>query len=176
MNLNINYRILESENLNQYRKIRFECLKNNAENFGTLYEEEIDSESLKFDKIISENNGIDFLLGAFENENLIGICGYIQEKRLKTRHIGEISQMYVKPEFSRKGIATQLIKLTLKKGFKNEYVEQIILGVVNSNKSALNLYNKIGFIQYGTIEKYYKLNENYEAMTFLNLRKENFNK
>ena len=174
MNSNITYKNIEIENLNQYKEIRFECLKNNADNFGTLYEEEINSESLKFDKIISKNNGTDFLLGAFENENLIGICGYIQEKRLKTKHIGEISQMYVKPEFNKKGIATELIKLTLQKSFTNNSVEQIILGVVNSNINAISLYAKIGFIQYGIIENYYKQNGNYEGMTFMNLTKEKF--
>jgi ribosomal protein S18 acetylase RimI-like enzyme len=173
MNSNIDYRILESKNLNEYKEIRFECLKNNAENFGILYEEEINSKSLKFDKIITEKNGIDFLLGAFENENLIGICGFIQQKKIKTRHIGEISQMYVKPEFNRKGIATGLIKLAIEKVFNNN-VEQIILGVINSNVKALNLYLKMGFIQYGFIENYFKQNENYEAMKFMVLTKEKF--
>lgn len=171
---NINYRILNDTDINSYKKIRLDCLKNYPQNFGTLYEEEINSASFKFEKILSTNTENDFLFGAFETLQLTGICGFIQEKRLKTKHIGEISQMYVMPEHGKKGIAKQLLHLTIERAFSNTHLEQITLGVVNSNNLALSLYEKTGFVQYGFIENYYKHNNNYEAMVLMALTRNSF--
>jgi ribosomal protein S18 acetylase RimI-like enzyme len=171
---NIHYRILNDTDINSYKKIRLDCLKNHPQNFGTLYEEEIHSQSFKFEKVLSADTENDFLFGAFENQQLIGICGFIQEKRLKTKHIGEISQMYVLPLHGKKGIAKQLLHLTIERAFLNKHLEQITLGVVNSNNRALSLYEKTGFLQYGFIENYYKYNNNYEAMVLMALTRNSF--
>jgi ribosomal protein S18 acetylase RimI-like enzyme len=169
MNLEITYRILNLSDKEHYRQIRLECLKNYPQNFGTLYEDEINSTSLKFDKIISQNHETDFLYGAFKDGKLVGICGNIQEDRVKTKHISEISQMYVSPEFGGNGIATNLLNLTIEKVFLNNLVEKIILGVVKSNTQAIKLYEKKGFVKYGILENYYKLNNSYETMLFMAL-------
>jgi ribosomal protein S18 acetylase RimI-like enzyme len=174
MNSVIKYRVLTSEDREKYRQIRLECLKNYPQNFGTLYEDEINSSSLKFDNIISQNDSADFLFGAFINEKLVGICGNIQEDRIKTRHIAEISHVYVSPDFGKKGIATNLLKLTLEKVFSNNIVEQIILGVVKSNTQAIEIYQKAGFKQYGILENYYKFNDSYETLVLMNLTRNTF--
>lgn len=113
MTSNIEFRILTSSEKEQYRRIRLECLQNYQQNFGSVYENEVASTELKFDKIIAQENSNDFLFGAFDNENLIGICGNIQEKGTKTKHIAEISHVYVKPTCANKGIATNLLKHTI---------------------------------------------------------------
>jgi ribosomal protein S18 acetylase RimI-like enzyme len=136
-----------------------------------LYEEELENDSLKFDKIIVQNGTIDFLMGAFDKEILIGICGYIQEKRTKTRHQGEISQMYVSPSYHGKGIAKELLKLTISKAFSDSNLEFITLGVVRSNAPAIDLYQKHGFKQYGVLPNYYKNGDSYEDMVFMKLDK-----
>jgi ribosomal protein S18 acetylase RimI-like enzyme len=171
MSLEIIYRVLNYTDKEKYREIRLECLKNYPQNFGTLYEDEINSNSLKFDRVISENQETDFLFGAFKEKKLLGICGNIQEDRVKTKHISEISQLYVSPEFSKNGIATKLLNLTIEKVFTNKIIEQIILGVVESNKQAIKLYEKSGFTKYGILENYYKHGTTYEAMLFMVLKR-----
>jgi ribosomal protein S18 acetylase RimI-like enzyme len=170
--MDITCNILTAENLYSYRKIRLECLQNHPQNFGTLYEDEVNETALKFDKVISSStNKTDFLYGAFDNGLLIGICGYIQEKRAKTKHIGEISQMYISPAYTRKGIAAQLLKLVIAKAYSNSTTEQIILAVTQSNSSAVSLYKKLGFVQYGVLENYMKHEGNYESQVFMRLLK-----
>jgi ribosomal protein S18 acetylase RimI-like enzyme len=171
MDSTIEYSVLTSIDKEQYRRIRLECLKNYLQNFGSVYENEVVSTALKFDKIIAIQNSNDFLLGAFDNGNLVGICGNIQEKRIKTAHISEISHVYVSPAFSNKGIAKNLLKLTIEKVFANKAIEQIILGVVASNFQAIKLYQNAGFRQYGLLENYYKSNDNYESMVLMILKK-----
>jgi RimJ/RimL family protein N-acetyltransferase len=166
------YRLLNQADRETYKKLRLECLQNYPENFGTLYAEEMESDSLKFDKILSKSSGPEFLMGAFESDTIIGICGYIQEKRLKTRHLGEIIQMYVTPSFARKGIAANLLKISLEQAFSDINLEQITLGVVESNLAAIHIYQKAGFKQYGIFPKYYKADGKYETMVFMNIFRE----
>jgi ribosomal protein S18 acetylase RimI-like enzyme len=169
--MNITYKTLSSSHLDKYRAIRLECLKNYPQNFGSLYEDELQSTQLKFDKIITEDNGTDFLYGAFDEENLVGICGCIQEKRTKTKHIAEISQMYVSPTYNGKGIATKLMENVMEKAFSNNDTEQIILAVSNSNDAAIHLYKKLGFVQYGFLENYMKYEGNYVSQVFMALKR-----
>jgi RimJ/RimL family protein N-acetyltransferase len=165
------YNILTAQHVAHYRKIRMECLKNYTKNFGTLYEDEVNAASLKFDSILANGHNTDFLYGAFDNETLIGICGYIQERRTKTKHIGEISQMYISPAYSGKGIATELLKLVTNKAFANSETEQIILAVTKSNMAAIKLYQKSGFVQYGVLENYMKHNNEYQSQVFMVLKR-----
>lgn len=174
MNTQIVFRLLGSENRADYKSIRLECLQNYPENFGTLYEDEVNASALKFDDVISKNNGTDFLMGAFENEHLIGICGFMQEKRTKTMHIGEISQMYVKPESGKQGVGANLLRLSIEKAFLNKTVDQIMLGVVQSNAQAIHVYLKTGFKQYGHVANYYKKDDQYEGMVFMILTRQSF--
>jgi ribosomal protein S18 acetylase RimI-like enzyme len=135
-----------------------------------VYENEVVSTALKFDKIIAQENSNDFLLGAFDIGNLVGICGNIQEKGTKTAHISEISHVYVSPAFANKGIATNLLKHTIEKVFANKVIEQIILGVVSTNLQAIKLYQNAGFTQYGLLENYYKLDDEYESLLLMILK------
>ena len=169
MNDKIIYRKLILDELEQYHNIRLDCLKNFPENFGTLYEEELESSSFKFDKIIADKLTSNFLLGAFKNKKLIGICGFIQEKRNKTKHIGEISGMYVRPDYIGLHVGSGLLKETIKISFENPEIEQIVLAVVDKNQIAQNLYKKNGFVEYGRLNNYFKQNEEYETQVFMTL-------
>jgi RimJ/RimL family protein N-acetyltransferase len=174
--MNIHYKVLTAAYLTDYKTIRLECLKNYPKNFGSLYEDEKVSAALKFDKIIAEDNGTDFLYGAFDGENLIGICGNIQENRIKTKHNAEISHMFVKREYGGKGIATTLLRLTVEKVFLNSIVEQIMLGVVESNVPAKKIYQSAGFVQYGLFQNYYKFDNQYESLVLMILKRESYKK
>jgi RimJ/RimL family protein N-acetyltransferase len=172
MNDKIIYRKLGLQELEQYHYIRLDCLKNFPQNFGTLHEEELESSSFKFDKIITENHSSDFLMGAYKNKNLIGICGFIQEKRNKTKHIGEVSGMYVKPEYNGQHIGSELLKETIKISFENPEIEQIVLAVVDKNQVAKNLYKKNGFVEYGRLNNYFKHDGEYETQVFMTLSRQ----
>jgi RimJ/RimL family protein N-acetyltransferase len=169
--MNITYKTLSISHLEKYRAIRLECLQNYPQNFGSLYEDELQSSQLKFDKIIAEDNGTDFLYGAFDGEKLVGICGCIHESRIKTKQTAEISHMYLKKEYGGKGIATELLKLSIEKVFSNVVTEQIILGVVASNLQAIKINKATGFEEYGYFENYFKFDNKYESLVMMILKK-----
>ena len=172
MTQEIVYRKLGIIDKEDYHNIRLDCLKNYPENFGTLFEEEQLSTNFKFDKIIDQNHLTDFLAGAFKDDRLIGICGYIQEKRQKTIHIGELSGMYVMTEFSGQQIGKGLLNFTIENAFKNSILEQIILAVADKNKNAQNLYLKNGFKEYGRLKNYFKYQGEYETQVLMVLTRD----
>ncbi len=171
MDNEIFFRKLNIDDKTAYHQIRLECLKNHPDNFGTLYEDELKSTEYKFDKIIDNPSITDFLMGAFDGEKLIGICGFIQEKKQKTRHQGELSSIYVKPTHSGKGIGFQLIESAIHLAFQIPELEQLVLGVVDNNPTAKRLYEKLHFKEYGRLEHYYKSNDKYETLVLMVLRK-----
>lgn len=168
---NIIYRKVEINEIEQYHAIRLDCLKNYPQNFGTLYEEELKKPAYKFDYVITEQPASDFLMGAFLNEKLIGMCGFIQEKREKTKHIGEISGMYVMSAYSGQKIGAELLNSTIQAAFTNSAIEQIILAVAGKNHIAQKLYKKFGFEEYGKLNNYFKENDKYEIQIFMTLVK-----
>ncbi len=60
--------------------------------------------------------------------------------------VAELKRMYVKPEYQRKGIGENLLKISIKfakeKGYKT-----IKLDTLNTMKPAMNLYAKHGFVK-----------------------------
>ncbi|MEO8771191.1 MAG: GNAT family protein [Ferruginibacter sp.] len=169
--MKINFRILQSEDIESYRQVRLACLKNHPDQFGTTYEEEANTNPLKFETILSTNNSHDFMFGAFDDKMLIGICGFIQQTRIKTSHLGEIVQMYVDPSYAGKGIGSQILKLAVDKAFENKKIDQVLLSVVYSNEKAVSTYKKLGFAEYGKLENYFKQGGGSWSQLFMALRR-----
>ena len=172
--MQINYRLLNAVDIESYRKLRLACLKNHPGNFGTTYEEALLDGCSKFTKVLATNNSNDFMFGAFSNDKLIGICGFVQQGRIKTNHHGEIAQMYVDPAFAGKGTGTILLKHAIEKAFENKAIDQVLLSVVYSNEKAVATYKKIGFTEYGKLENYFKENGRSWTQLFMVLTRANY--
>ena len=169
---NVFYRQLISTDYYEYRRIRLGSLKEYPNNFGAIYEEELNSKSLKLGSAIKFTNDSNFAFGAFSpEEKMIGICGFVTDLRLKTKHRGEIVHMFVDTEYTGQGIGKKLLQLTIDKAFNNNQSEQIILGVVYTNENAIKLYKQLGFVEYGKLEKYFKTGSHYFTQLFLALQR-----
>lgn len=171
---NIMFKILGAIDAEGYREIRLECLRNFPDDFGTLFEDESKSESLKFDKYILSGDNSSFLMGAFLDNELIGICGHIKEIKPKSKHRGVLSHLYVKKDIQHKGIGKLLITETIKKAFDDAELELIELSVVKDNKAALKLYEDIGFERFGELGKYFKHGDKYWTIVFMYLDRQRF--
>lgn len=163
----ISYRLLTVSDAEGYHHARLECLKNHPDSFGDTFEEELNIEVSRFIKELTEENNHSFWYGAFDANKLIGISGFIQQKRIKTKHRGDLVQVYVYPAFTNQGIGRRLVKLTIDKAFENVEIEQILLSVVHSNDKAITVYKKFGFIEYGFIENYFKKDGAYSSQLFM---------
>jgi ribosomal protein S18 acetylase RimI-like enzyme len=168
------YRLLNSTDRERYRRVRLECLTNYPDYFGDSYEEEINADPSKFEKTFLLGSDHSFLYGAFSQGILIGISGFIHQKRIKTGHRGDLVQVYVDPSFSGQGIGSRLIELTIAKAFDNIFINQILLSVVRSNDRAIKLYKEFGFVKYGVVENYFKVANRSWAQVFMALTRQNY--
>jgi ribosomal protein S18 acetylase RimI-like enzyme len=81
---------------------------------------------------------------AWKKDKLVGlVAAYFNDKENKTGFITNVSTV---KELSGKGIASNLIKLCIEYGLKNNFSE-ITLEVSVKNDKAVNLYKQLNFIQ-----------------------------
>ena len=97
------------------------------------------------------------ILVAETNGEIVGyICFYnpINERfGLKTKHyFGGVLELYVKPEFRRKRIATQLMQQCINY-LKSKGADDVRVDVLTRNKKAINLYRKLEFKNWVAILK-----------------------
>ena len=162
-------RKLTEDDAEDYRQIRLEALYKNQDSFGTTYHEEAIKTIEQFRDRIPVNNN-NFILGCFENKELIGIVAFHQESRIKLRHKAYISSMYVQQEYRGKGIGKLLLNKLIERAKVIKQLEILLLDVVQSNFLAKKLYLSFGFQIYGIDKMAYKFNNQYFDLDLMCLK------
>ena len=165
-------RLLPEDSL-AYRKIRLAALKGEPENYGSTFEEESVMAVLPFETHINERSTIQVVYGAFVNDELIGITAYFREVRLKLKHRGKVTQVYVSPENRGQGLAKQLVAAVVEDAFRQDGLEILTLEVVAGNIAAVRTYESLGFVQYGLMERYFKTDNGYTDQRYMVLKSGN---
>lgn len=94
------------------------------------------------------------LFTKFDNDKLVGLVAVYDNSIEK---FGWVTNVSVDPEYSRKGIASELLN-ECNKYFENKKYFNILLEVFSDNEKAIKLYNKHGFINH-------KINDNKMTLT-----------
>jgi RimJ/RimL family protein N-acetyltransferase len=162
---------LDKNHVVQYRALRLKCLQLFPDLNGSTFEEESRQTQLIYEKYISEQTTGKPMFGAFIGEELVGITGFNQEERLKTRHKGEVVQMFVNPEFKGQKIGEHLLNYLIQWCFNQPYIEQLKLTVLLHNARAIHLYEKMGFERYLIDSQYFKSEDTYYDQLFMKLTK-----
>ncbi|RZL87313.1 MAG: GNAT family N-acetyltransferase, partial [Variovorax sp.] len=89
------------------------------------------------------------VLGAFENDSLVGSAGLSFESREKARHKATFFGMYVAPQARQRGFGEQLLLAALTHAASREGVKLVQLTVTQGNVGAQSLYERCGFVAYG---------------------------
>ncbi len=145
------YRKLTADEASKYRAIRLECLKAYPNNFGSNFEEQSQLPKLMFEKVLEKQASDKFVMGAFDQEQLIGICGflpYIPFSGQTPSDTAVLIQVYVQQKYSGNRIGLGLIQATVKAGFSATAVDKIMLEVKADNASAIRVYTQAGFRTY----------------------------
>lgn len=172
----MDYRLLEKTEAQDYQKIRLESLQNNPEAFASTYEREAVFTLEKIESRVARTNN-SFLLGAFDEENLVGIVGFIKETSKKIQHKGFIYGMYVTPDYRGKGIAKELMVRVVQHAKETfDDLEIITLSIVTNNVEARGLYLSLGFEIYGYEKHALKLDDQYYDEELMSLAIKDFSK
>jgi ribosomal protein S18 acetylase RimI-like enzyme len=149
------YRKLLPSDSAHYREIRLESLKTHPESFGSTFEEQKKQPKLMFEKAIEQPYDERFVVGAFDQKAIIGICGFVpftSEDFPDLESAGTIIQMYVKPTYRGRKIGFNLVKTVVDEAFRLPNIDKVVLGVREGNTSAIRVYKQAGFLTYSPSE------------------------
>jgi ribosomal protein S18 acetylase RimI-like enzyme len=126
-----------------YRDIRLKGLQQNPDAFSSTFEHE-EAMPLKWfaERILKGN-----IFGAFMRGELLGVAGYWPQEGAKVCHKANLWGMYVHKAARGIGLGQCLIEAIVERA--TGHVEQLQLGVASDNASAIGLYLKMGFSEYG---------------------------
>ncbi len=128
-----------------YQNIRLESLKLHPENYGSSYAEQVRLPELRLEHAIKEQDTDRFIIGAFAEKTVIGICGFVVENDFGLGQTGTLTQMYVKEAFRGQKIGLKLAESILKGAFRLPNLERVALEVNPQNRAAIRVYEGAGF-------------------------------
>ena len=148
----ITIRHATSSDVDSFRELRLEALKNHPDAFGQDYNDIILRPQKYWDETLTINSKEEALFFAEQNGQLIAITGIFRGSSKKSLHKATIWGVYVKPEWRGHRISEALIRACLDWA-KEQGLAIVYLGVVTTNQSAIKSYNRCGFSIYGTEPK-----------------------
>jgi ribosomal protein S18 acetylase RimI-like enzyme len=133
-----------------YRALRLEALATSPEAFSSSYEEESVLPLESFAARIPAS-GPSAIFGAFAGDSLVGTVAFVANARVKQRHKGALFGLFVCPQWRGRGLGERLVRRAIEHAANHVLLLQ--LSVVTSNRSARHLYQRLGFVAYGTERK-----------------------
>jgi len=100
------------------------------------------------------------------NGEVIGNLEIFFSRHPLTFHIADISTVVVNPAFRRRGIATRMIESALQIA-EEKKIEIVKIDVEAKNTPAIGLYRKVGFKEYGRLERGLVRNGKYDDLILL---------
>lgn len=134
-----------------YQPVRLQGLRDHPEAFGASFQTEAGM-SLE---AVARRLARGATWGASTGEGLVGITSLVVSEGLKSEHKATVVGVYVRPEARGSGVASALMRAAL--DHAQGLVELVQLGVASDNAAARRLYERFGFVAYGTEPLAYKL-------------------
>ena len=142
--------LLASTDLHAFRDIRIESTKDAPESFRAT-EEEMRAKPIEtFRSQLTPCAGGPVFIGAFEGDILVGVAALFFEESSKLSHKATIGAVFVTPRYRQKGIGRGLVSELLRIAREDKKLKQLNLAVSTTNKSAVKLYEDLGFSVFGT--------------------------
>ncbi len=144
----MNIQLLDQTHADRFQDIRLRGLAEQPTAFASSYEEERRRSPDEVAQRLSPTPGR-FVLGAFDNETLVGVVGVLREQKIKRAHKAFLWGMYVDEAWRGRGIGRELLQHALDRSRAMPGLRQVYLGVIATNTSARELYLSLGFVEYG---------------------------
>ena len=154
-------RVLGPPDAAAFRAQRIRALREHPDAFGRA-PEEVDSVEVWTERLRGYGlSDLDFLLGAFDTDSLVGAVGCHRDHGAKQRHIAYVWGMYVAPEQRGRGLGRRLLLAALERIRTWPDVEQVWLDVTIGNAAARALYASCGFRSIAVKPRVLKVGDHY---------------
>ena len=150
-------RYLNADDAGEWLRLRLEALKGDPEAFGASFEEyqALSPEEVKR-RLWSSSDA--FVVGAFDEDRLVGMAGFYRDQGIKSRHKGHVWGVYVTAAARGKHVGRRLIERLLERAWTVKGVEQILISVTSTQAAAMALYRSLGFEPFGREPRALKVN------------------
>lgn len=152
---------LDVESAAEFRAIRLEALKSYPINFASAYEVECDWPLAAFEERLRQWLHV----GAYTEGKLVGVATLVPQIPARMKHKADITSVYVKPEYQRKGVAKAMFAWLESEAAKQ--FDQVHLSVLASNGDACKLYEHLGYKSYGVEPRATKYQNQYYDDLFM---------
>lgn len=144
-------RALTPKDVIEYRDLRLRALREWPPAFGTPAEEEEKLSLKEFSERLVETKDR-CLIGAFDEEVLVGSVRLSRYESGNEFHRAYVAGLYVMPERRKLGYGRALFTQAVARARLDGVLRRLNLTVVAEQKSAVALYASLGFVSYG-VEK-----------------------
>jgi ribosomal protein S18 acetylase RimI-like enzyme len=152
-----------------FRAVRLRALRDHPEAFGRA-PEEIDGVEVLAECFARASAELDFVLGAFDGDALVGMIGCHREPLVKHRHTAYIWGVYVVPERRGAGLGGRLLDVCLGRAREWPDLDSVWLEVTTTNRDARALYASRGFKSVAIKPRTLKVGDRYHDEELMSLQ------
>ena len=146
-------RRLVPADLPAYKALRDEMLAAHPESFSSDPAPERAPDSYLARLGLQRPEGGEFTLGAWQLGQLVGAVSCERDPRTKLRHIGHVIGMMVRRETQGAGIGRALLAACVAEARAADRLVMLTLTVTAGNAAAVHLYERAGFVSYGSLPR-----------------------
>jgi ribosomal protein S18 acetylase RimI-like enzyme len=118
------------------------------------------------------DDGWPFTFTAWRGAWLCGALTCERDERVKVRHIGHLVGMMVHPDACGRGIGRALLEACIDRARGRGGTELLTLSVTSGSVAAIHLYESVGFVRYGRLERAVRIGSYYHHKDLMALRLE----
>ena len=159
----VTIRRLVPADLPAYKRLRDAALVAFPESFSSDPAPERSPDSYLSRLGLQRREGGEFTLGAWRVGELIGAVSCERDERAKVRHIGHVIGMMVSAEAQGQGVGAKLLQACIAEARAADGLVMLTLTVTAGNAAAVRLYERAGFVYYGSLPRAIRVDGVYHA-------------
>jgi RimJ/RimL family protein N-acetyltransferase len=149
----LSVRQLQASDLDAYKVLRIHVMSHHEEAFTSDAATEALRTAQSYAARLGGHDSHGFTFGAFRGDRLVGAVTCEHDARIKVQHIGHIIGMMVHTDEQGRGVGRALLDALIERANADAELHQLTLDVTAGNALAERLYERSGFVRYGTHQR-----------------------